>query len=102
MLSKKKISLLSPEEFDDSDDETDIEANMKSINDLIETVCISKPVIVNEGALDKNGEKLPRLGVLDCGIKYNIINELSKRFEVLWCPPDIEFEDLIQKWKIIT
>ena len=33
-----------------------------STNDLIETVCISKPVIVNEGALDNNGEKLPRLG----------------------------------------
>ena len=71
-----------------------------SIDDLIETVCISKPVIVNEGALDENGNKLPRLGVLDCGIKYNIINELSKRFEVLWCPPDIKFEDLINKWNI--
>ena len=71
-----------------------------SINDLIETVCISDPIIVNEGALDNKGKKLPRLGVLDCGIKYNIIRELSKRFEVLWCPPNIEFEELISKWNI--
>jgi len=71
-----------------------------SINDLIETVCISEPIIVNEGATDEEGNSLPRLGILDCGIKYNIIRELSKRFEVLWCPPNIAFNDLVRKWKI--
>ena len=71
-----------------------------SINDLIKMVSISEPTLVNEGVKDKNGNALPRLGVLDCGIKYNIIRELTKRFEVLWCPPNIEFEDLVSKWKI--
>ena len=71
-----------------------------SIDDLIGTVCISKPIIINEGVIDENGKKLPRLGVLDCGIKYNILRELSKRFEVLWCPPDIKFKDLVDEWKI--
>jgi len=71
-----------------------------SIDDLIQTVCITEPTLVNEGALNKVGERLPRLAVLDCGIKYNIIRELSKRFEVLWCPPDIEFENLIKKWDV--
>ena len=71
-----------------------------STNDLIRTVSISEPTLVNEGAKDKNGTLLPRLGVLDCGIKYNIIRELTKRFEVLWCPPNIKFDDLVSKWKI--
>lgn len=71
-----------------------------STEDLIDTVCIKEPVIVNEGAINEKGDRLPRLAVLDCGIKYNIIRELSKRFEVLWCPPDIEFEELLKNWKI--
>ena len=71
-----------------------------SISDLIDTVCIKKEILVNEGAIDEKGEKLARLAVIDCGIKYNIIRELSKRFEVLWCPPDIKFVDLIKYWKV--
>ena len=34
----KDMKKITPEEFDDSDDETDIEASMKSINDLMEKI----------------------------------------------------------------
>ena len=34
----KDMEKITPEEFDDSDDETDIEASMKSINDLMEKI----------------------------------------------------------------
>lgn len=34
----KDMEKITPEEFDDSDDETDIEENMKSINDLMEKI----------------------------------------------------------------
>ena len=54
--------------------------------DLVKSVTVDKPVIANPGAMGENGQKLPRLAVLDCGIKYNIIRELCSRFEVVWCP----------------
>ena len=54
--------------------------------DLVQSVTIEKSVIANPGATDNQGQKLPRLAVLDCGIKYNIIRELCRRFEVVWCP----------------
>ncbi len=94
------LCVLGPLEKEEELGELLKEAKDPSINDLIETVCISEPVLINEGVVDEKGKQLPRLGVLDCGIKYNILRELSKRFEVLWCPPDIKFEDLVNKWKI--
>ncbi len=94
------LCVLGPLEKEDEMVELLKTAEDPSIADLIDTVCISKPIIINEGVVDENGKKLPRLGVLDCGIKYNILRELSKRFEVLWSPPDIKFEDLVNKWKI--
>ena len=48
--------------------------------DLVKSVTVDKPVIANPGAMGENGQKLPRLAVLDCGIKYNIIRELCSRF----------------------
>ena len=43
---------------------------------------------------------MPRVAALDCGIKYNILRELCSRFEVLWCPPDIDWDELCAKYNI--
>ena len=40
----------------------------------------------------------PRLAVLDCGIKYNIVRELCKRFEVVWCPASMTFDEIMDQW----
>ena len=76
--------------------------NPKLIQELIDVFswAASNSAATANSLTTENGEKLPRLGVLDCGIKYNILRELSKRFEVLWSPPDIEFDELVEKWKI--
>jgi carbamoyl-phosphate synthase small subunit len=68
--------------------------------DLVDEVSIDTPVILNRGACDANGTPLPRLGALDCGIKYNILRELCRRFEVVWCPPDYGFSNLCQDYSI--
>ena len=65
------------------------------LSDLVDLVSIDEPIILNPGAKDDLGEPLPRIGALDCGVKYNILRNLCKRFEVVWCPPDIEFETLL-------
>ena len=70
------------------------------LDDLVAEVSCEQAVLLNEGALDDSGDPLPRIGALDCGIKYNILRELSKRFEVLWAPPDIEWDELTDDWKI--
>lgn len=68
--------------------------------DLADEVSRDDTAFINEGALDADGKPLPRLAALDCGIKYNILRELSTRFEVLWCPPDIAFETLVNDYEI--
>ena len=70
------------------------------LDDLVAEVSCEQAVLLNEGELDDSGDPLPRIGALDCGIKYNILRELSKRFEVLWAPPDIEWDELTDDWKI--
>ena len=64
------------------------------LDDLVDLVSIDEPVILNPGATDDLGGPLPRIGALDCGVKYNILRNLCQRFEVVWCPPDIDFETL--------
>ena len=46
------------------------------LEDLVDEVSINSPVILNEGAVDELNRPLPRLGALDCGIKYNILRNL--------------------------
>lgn len=77
-------------------------SKMKSpdLDDLVDEVSIDEPVILNQGAKSRDGQPLPRLGALDCGIKYNILRELCRRFEVVWAPPDIGFDNLKDKYKI--
>jgi carbamoyl-phosphate synthase small subunit len=68
--------------------------------DLVDEVSREDSVLLNEGATLEDGTPLPRLAVLDCGIKYNILRELCTRFEVVWCPPDVDYDELVGNWKI--
>ena len=70
------------------------------LDDLVDEVSIDDPVILNQGAKGSDGQSLPRLGALDCGIKYNILRELCRRFEVVWAPPDFGFDNLKDKYGI--
>jgi carbamoyl-phosphate synthase small subunit len=70
------------------------------LEDLVEEVSIDEPVILNQGMTDSDGLPLPRLGVLDCGIKYNILRQLCRRFEVVWSPPDIGYDRLKKEFAI--
>ena len=67
--------------------------------DLVGKVTMKKAVLLNPGARDEEGNLLPRLAVLDCGIKYNILRELCIRFEVVWCPANLPFKDIMSDWK---
>ena len=64
------------------------------LDDLVDLVSIDDPVILNPGATDDLGHPLPRIGALDCGVKYNILRNLCSRFEVVWCPPDVALDTL--------
>jgi carbamoyl-phosphate synthase small subunit len=68
--------------------------------DLVDEVSREDTVLLNEGATTPDGTPLPRLAVLDCGIKYNILRELCSRFEVLWCSPDVDYDELVGNWQI--
>jgi len=70
------------------------------LEDLVDEVSINSPVILNEGAVDELNRPLPRLGALDCGIKYNILRNLCRHFEVVWCPPNTDFNTLKNNYQI--
>lgn len=70
------------------------------LEDLVDQVSIDEPVILNPGSLDDFGVPKPRLAAIDCGIKYNILRSLCKSFEVIWCPPDIDFLLLQNQYQI--
>ena len=70
------------------------------LEDLVDEVSINSPVILNEGAVDELNRPLPRLGALDCGIKYNILRNLCRHFEVVWCPPNTDFNTLKTNYQI--
>jgi carbamoyl-phosphate synthase small subunit len=70
------------------------------LEDLVNEVSISDPVVLNPGALDDLNRPLPRLGALDCGIKYNILRNLCEHFEVVWCPPETQFSTLSEQYEI--
>jgi carbamoyl-phosphate synthase small subunit len=67
-------------------------------SDLVAEVTCSESIILNEGATDIDGNPLPRLAAIDCGIKFNILRELCTRFEVVWCPADMNFDEIIEQW----
>jgi len=66
--------------------------------DLVASVTRDNAVLLNPGAQDGDGNPLPRLAALDCGIKYNILRELCRRFEVVWCPASMDFETIVSEW----
>ncbi len=87
--------------------EQDMANTLKSMRppdecDLVAEVTIPSPVILNQGATSTEGLPLPRLAVLDCGIKFNILRELSRRFEVVWCPADMSFDKIIEAWNPVA
>ena len=75
-------------------------SNMTSpdLEDLVAQVTCEDAILINQGAQDEYGDVLPRLAVIDCGIKFNILRELSKRFEVVWCPATLSFEEIQDVW----
>ena len=83
LLKTKLASLTSPE-----------------LEDLVDEVSIDTAVVLNPGALDDLDRPLPRLGALDCGIKYNILRNLCEHFEVVWCPPETPFSVLQDEYQI--
>lgn len=70
------------------------------LEDLVDEVSRNDAVLLNEGAKDMDNSPLARVAAIDCGIKYNILRQLSNRFEVLWCPPDISYDVLRDNWHI--
>ncbi len=66
--------------------------------DLVAQVTCNEEKILNEGAIDSNGNRLPRIAVIDCGIKYNILRKLCSRFEVIWCPANSTFDGIKERW----
>ncbi len=92
------LCVFGPSERLEEMEETLAEMKNPDEEDLVSQVTCLEPVILNQGAEDIQGRKLPRLAVVDCGIKYNILRELCTRFEVLWCPATISFDEIIDDW----
>ncbi len=67
-------------------------------DDLVAQVTCEKPVLLNPGGKDDTSQPLPRLAVIDCGIKHNILRELCTRFEVVWCPATMSLEEIYRDW----
>ena len=91
--------------FGPKDAEQQLKARLQQLTspdleDLVDEVSINSPVILNEGAVDELNRPLPRLGALDCGIKYNILRNLCRHFEVVWCPPNTDFATLKNNYQI--
>ena len=70
------------------------------LEDLVDQVALSNAIILNPGALDALDHPLPRLGVLDCGIKYNILRNLCLHFEVVWCPPETPYDVMVHEYQV--
>ena len=67
-------------------------------DDLVAEVTCDEPRLLNPGATDEKGESLPRLAAIDCGVKHNILRELCRRFEVVWCPASMTLEEMNRNW----
>ena len=67
-------------------------------DDLVAEVTCDEPTLLNAGAEDGEGQPLPRLAAIDCGVKHNILRELCTRFEVVWCPADMPLEEITRDW----
>ncbi|MEE2624867.1 MAG: glutamine-hydrolyzing carbamoyl-phosphate synthase small subunit [Candidatus Thermoplasmatota archaeon] len=68
------------------------------VEDLVAEVTCEGAVLLNPGAEDNEGMRMPRLAVIDCGIKYNILRNLCLRFEVVWCPATLSLDEIVREW----
>ena len=71
-------------------------------DDLVAEVTCDEPRLLNPGATDENGQQLPRLAAIDCGVKHNILRELCQRFEVVWCPASMTLEEMNRDWSPVA
>ena len=94
------LCIFGPIEKEDEMLQTLAEMESPDLADLADEVSRNDAVFLNQGATDPEGKPLPRVAALDCGIKYNILRELCLRFEVLWCPPDIDYDVLKNEYQI--
>ena len=81
----------------------EMETNLREMtppdaDDLVAEVTCDEPRLLNPGATDEKGESLPRLAAIDCGVKHNILRELCRRFEVVWCPASMTLEEMNRDW----
>ena len=76
------------------------ELTSPELDDLVDLVSIKQSVVLHPGETDELGRQKPRLAALDCGIKFNILRSLCHHFEVIWCPPDIPFNVLVNDYSI--
>jgi len=70
------------------------------LEDLVDEVSINEVLELNPGSTDELGAPKPRLGVLDCGVKHNILRHLCMLFDVVWCPPDVSYKRLREELNI--
>jgi len=92
------LCVFGPEERCDEMKKILAEMTPPDTEDLVASVTRDNAVLLNPGAQDGDGNSLPRLAALDCGIKYNILRELCRRFEVVWCPASMDFETIVSEW----
>ncbi len=92
------LCVFGPEERCDEMKKILAEMTPPDTEDLVASVTRDDAVLLNPGAQDGDGNPLPRLAALDCGIKHNILRELCRRFEVVWCPASMDFETIVFEW----
>lgn len=76
------------------------ELTSPELDDLVDRVSIDGVVELNPGSKDELGSSKPRLGVLDCGVKHNILRHLCMHFDVVWSPPDVTYDTLVNTYGI--
>ncbi|MDA0842899.1 MAG: glutamine-hydrolyzing carbamoyl-phosphate synthase small subunit [archaeon] len=76
------------------------ELTSPDLEDLVDEVSINEPIHLGQYYMDQTYDDRPRLGVIDCGIKYNILRHLCAYFDVVWCPPDVDYDHLCTSYNI--
>ena len=93
------LCVFGPEESADEMRKILSEMTPPDADDLVASVSREDATLLNPGATDDQGNPLPRLAALDCGVKYNILRELCQRFEVVWCPASMPFDQIMSEWE---
>ncbi len=48
----------------------------------------------------KSSSSAPRIGLVDCGVKHGIVSSLSEKFEVVWAPPTVSYDEFIDRYEV--